>query len=297
MPWIITIPCWAHQINLVVGDLLRRSGKKIPEILGQALLVASWFTSHKRALSLLREAQLAKLKKVLKFIRAVITRWTTHYLSITRLIDMSAPLRTLVIDSEDKLLNAGGDEESQVAVTKTVIEIINSNSFWKELLRFKIYLQELAVAANVTQSSSTRLDHVLITLAVLRHDYSTDTTRYDTPSYNTAIVESLDKRWKALKQDQDVYILAVFLNPFIRAHYFNEEGPHSLTRSGLFAVVKHVYRRVFKLADSDSLPDNFFQSYLDYFDGVGRFSRESMSLDDFRQEFKGEVCDCPSFLV
>jgi hypothetical protein len=51
MTWLMIILCWAHQINLIVGDFLSlKTGflSCIPD----ALEVIKWFNSHSRALGL-----------------------------------------------------------------------------------------------------------------------------------------------------------------------------------------------------------------------------------------------------
>jgi hypothetical protein len=51
MPWLIIIVCWAHQINLIVGDLL---GLQIDFLscVPKALLVIKWMNNHSCALGI-----------------------------------------------------------------------------------------------------------------------------------------------------------------------------------------------------------------------------------------------------
>ncbi|KAJ6620610.1 hypothetical protein B0H10DRAFT_2357696, partial [Mycena sp. CBHHK59/15] len=82
-----------------------------------------------------------------------------------------------------------------------VIKLIDSGShgtFWSGVERVNRYLTPLAVAANITQGANTRLDHVVITLAMLHRLYSTSSS-FEYPADNQAICESLEKRWRALK--------------------------------------------------------------------------------------------------
>ncbi|KAJ7934087.1 hypothetical protein B0H13DRAFT_1591808, partial [Mycena leptocephala] len=154
--------------------------------------------------------------------------------------------------------------------------------------RVSRYLTPLSVASNVTQGANTRLDHVLVTLAVLYHRYSTDTKSFDCAAHNTVICASLAKRWKALKHDQDFYILAVFFNPFLRAFFFNDDDTHSLSRVGLYHVVKRVYTRIFQLSDDSTVPSALFAQYLDYYDGRGRYKSEKMALKEFKNMFNNQ---------
>jgi hypothetical protein len=85
--------------------------------------------------------------------------------------------------------------------------------------RIKIILEPLAIAANITQAPHTHLDHVLLTLGNLYRIYSN--LEFDV-EVRTAILASLEKRWA--KADQEVFILAVFLNPYIRHCCFSHSA-------------------------------------------------------------------------
>ncbi|KAJ7826527.1 hypothetical protein B0H13DRAFT_1657501, partial [Mycena leptocephala] len=213
MPWILTIPCWAHQINLVVKEYIRCP--EVTIILNNCLKIVNWFSSHKRALLMLLEEQQAinekrppgqKWERLKRFVRAGITRWGTHALSVRRLVELQGALLDLINHRSEDLESAGGDDEDSRAITAEVIALIDSGRlgpFWTGVHRVSRYLTPLAVASNVTQGANTRLDHVLVTLAVLYHRYSTDTRSFDCAAHNTVICASLAKRWKALKHDQD----------------------------------------------------------------------------------------------
>ncbi|KAF7350433.1 HAT family dimerization protein [Mycena venus] len=283
MPWILTIPCWAHQINLVVKEYIGCSD--VTAILANCLKIINWFSSHKRALLMLLEEQQAinekrppgqKWERLKRFVRAGITRWGTHALSVRRLAELQE--------------SAGGDDEEAREKAAEVIALIDSGKmgpFWTGVHRLSRYLTPLAVASNVTQGANTRLDHVLITLAILHYRYSTDNKTFDCAAHNAVICTSLAKRWKALKHDQDFYILAVFFNPFLRAFFFNDEI-HSLSRIGLYHVVKRVYARIFKIDEDSAVPSVLFEQYLDYYDGTGRYTSEKMALNEFKHMFKNE---------
>ncbi|KAI4519678.1 hypothetical protein K525DRAFT_205497 [Schizophyllum commune Loenen D] len=293
MPWILAIPCWGHQLNLVVYDYVHRAGDWISETLSKCAIIINWFTSHKRALSMLMDEerrspeQWTRLKT---FIRAVITRWTTHYLSVRRMAELREVLQVLAIVRRSQLLLAGGEKQEQIDAADGVIKIVEDGSFWTNIDVLKRYLEPLAIAANVAQGSSTRLDHVLVTLASLHHTYSTKTEygEYDRLEDNAIIIASLEKRWAALKRDQDFYIIAVFLHPQFRAHFF-DDTTHSLSRAGLYAVLKRVYRRVFRVPEDDEMPPGLFESYCQYYDGTGRYTSEGFSLQEWRNEFKRQV--------
>ena len=79
------------------------------------------------------------------------------------------------------------------------------------MIRIQKILEPLAIAANVAQASHTRLDHVLLMLGNLVRIFSQN-LEFD-EDLRLGVLASLEKRWK--KADQDVFITAMFLNPFI----------------------------------------------------------------------------------
>lgn len=123
---------------------------------------------------------------------------------------------------------------------------------------------------------------------MLHHTYNTSTSLHY-PEDNERICKSLSSRWDALKHDQDFYVIAVLFNPFLRGFFFNSRI-HSLSRIGLFAVVRRVYRRMFSLPDNEKVPTAVFNDYLSYYDGKGLFTAEAMCLRDFREIYGCKVC-------
>jgi hypothetical protein len=91
-PWLIAILCWAHQINLVVGDTFAIRGG-ITEDVNRALEVVKWFNNHGTALELLHQKRVLTFEYAWALILPVITRWTAYYLALTRLLKLKKPLQ------------------------------------------------------------------------------------------------------------------------------------------------------------------------------------------------------------
>jgi hypothetical protein len=143
--------------------------------------------------------------------------------------------------------------------------------------RVKTILEPLAIAANITQAPHTRLDHVLLTLGNLFRIYSNP--ELDNTIRN-AILASLEKRWKAA--DQDVFIVAIFLNPYIRGRCFNRAA---ITEANLYNIIARVFERIF-LQKADI---NMLKAFTDYARSQGEFSSTNMSLDQMAEMHKSEV--------
>ena len=132
--WIITLVCWAHQINLVVGDFLTLK-VDFRNVITLGLDVVKWFNAHSQALALFRtEQKLTYSGKFWALILPVITRWTAHYLSLTRLIKVETALRTCVMRHKPALLLCAGarDANTQAAAT-AVLHTVADEGFWEKI--------------------------------------------------------------------------------------------------------------------------------------------------------------------
>ena len=142
------------------------------------------------------------------------------------------------------------------------------------------HLEPLAIASNTTQAENTRLDHVLLTLGNLFHIYDNmDDADHDVKD---GIKASLEKRWA--KADQDVFILAVFFNPYIRADLFSRKIIQ-LTPAGMYGIVKRMYKRVFREEPEFGL----HVACMDYYKCRSEFSDDAMHLNDLEEAVKGKV--------
>src|SRR5258708_38816549 len=83
---------FAHQINLIVGDYF----KSDVSVLGFTDCVTeliTWLHSKTQVLALFREVQAQLGENVVRVvIRVVLTQWTAHYLSCSRLLDLHSVL-------------------------------------------------------------------------------------------------------------------------------------------------------------------------------------------------------------
>lgn len=132
MPWLIVILCWAHQINLIVGDYL---SLRIPflECVPRAMELIKWTNNHSRALGIFRQEQMSTYGKVLALIRPVITRWTAHYLSLRRLLEVDIPMKTAWLKHSDKMLACVGPKADAQAQAMSIKEIVEDHQFWYQV--------------------------------------------------------------------------------------------------------------------------------------------------------------------
>ena len=132
LPKIIATVCWAHQINLVFGEYISLPG--IREWVELALDIIKWFNAHSTALDLLREEQrITPPNQVLSLLLPVSTRWTSHYLSISRLLQVKQALQALCIRMGAQLRLAAGPKREQVSKAEEIIALIKREDIWTQL--------------------------------------------------------------------------------------------------------------------------------------------------------------------
>lgn len=137
LPWWIVVLCWAHQNQLIVGDLIKRV-PWLKIVIGQALDVIKWFLNHGTALAFLHEQQLRTpgLTRALTLLLPVVSRWGAHYFSVSRLLKLKGPIRTVAMNHEAQLLaltSRGDDEEEGMSRAADIVNTINSQEFWNRL--------------------------------------------------------------------------------------------------------------------------------------------------------------------
>jgi hypothetical protein len=130
MPWLIVVVCWAHQINLVVGDYLSLRTEFLTCV-PKALLVIKWMNNHSRALGIFRREQLQTYNKFLSLILPVITRWTAHYLSLSRLLVVEVPMKASWMKYGQQMIECAGPKADVQRKAHEIQAIVEDPQFWK----------------------------------------------------------------------------------------------------------------------------------------------------------------------
>lgn len=136
MPWIIVSVCWAHQVNLLVGDYLKL-GQHLDTI-HRAVEIVKWFNNHGTALDLFRKEQAQTYPehtRILALILPVLTRWTAHFHTVSRLLLLNTALRVCAMRHEEALLVCAGKRQDLIAKAREILDTINDETFWTELVR------------------------------------------------------------------------------------------------------------------------------------------------------------------
>src|SRR4051812_33008927 len=87
----IFLPCMAHQINLVFGDVFKESNK-YRDVSTKAIRV-SFFHMSTFFAGNLRSEQMAIYQKIIALIRPGDTRWNSYYFCFNNLLKTEAALK------------------------------------------------------------------------------------------------------------------------------------------------------------------------------------------------------------
>ncbi|EJD50040.1 hypothetical protein AURDEDRAFT_161064 [Auricularia subglabra TFB-10046 SS5] len=242
---LVVLVCWAHQNQLIIGDLIKND-PELKALLNWALDVSKWFLNHSAALEHLHEEQTLHLgcAIALTLLLPVITRWGAHYCSTSRLLRLKQAVQMACPRHANDWLafrtRSDSKEEGRAhraPRTETVIQMIKNDQFWKDLLCTKEHLELLAVASHILQSDRTRPDHVTFALGNYVRIYNQPHVK---PSIRNTVLPNVEKRWD--KADQEVFIAAVLLNPYVRHACFS----NALPRNTAVETCIRVYERIFR---------------------------------------------------
>ena len=135
------------QLNLVVSDYLKVKLLFV-RVIDLALEVIQWFNAHSRALGMLRKEMAEQLGKVYALILPAITRWTSHYLSCSRLLKIQLTLRNLVLYHRSDLVLCAGDKRDTKAKAEEILDIVAEPSFWRCLAEYVLQILPLIPSTN-----------------------------------------------------------------------------------------------------------------------------------------------------
>ncbi|KAF8175014.1 ribonuclease H-like domain-containing protein, partial [Mycena galopus ATCC 62051] len=274
-PWIAVFECWAHQAHLITGNYLAIEAPWM-HAAKQAIEIIKFFNHHQTPLDLLREQERLTIGHFLVLLLPVLTRWLSNYTAIRRLKRLRPQIQVVIISNEERIRKCLGAKPEQISEAEYIIALCKDSRFWENLDRIGKHLEPLAIASNILQAPYCRLDMVLLTLGNLYRIFSALQT--SDSAVTAAVHGSLERRFA--KTDQELMILAVFFNPFIRTRPFNQDVFPPIM---FFHLVVRMYKR---LLQQDPAGDTEFSStFNDYHNNTGFLSMESMALDWHQQAY------------
>jgi hypothetical protein len=191
----------------------------------EATDLIGWILNHGKVRSVFNETQAEISGKVLTFLVANLTRWTTHFIAFDRLQDLKDPLRRAVISRRaDVISGQVGAEKNRHKKQKLEddatahCELIDDGGFWRRLKTVVDDLEPICLGINMNQTDALRPDQALLTFAGIFLYFQ----KHSKPVVAAGMGKRIEKRWKAL--DQPMFILAVVLNPFEGISRFGDKA-------------------------------------------------------------------------
>src|SRR6266545_952824 len=232
--WLFGPPCCAHQVTsrispsllnnnfsiqfqLILGEYFSVN-QEAAETAEEATDLISWVLNHGRVWSVFNETQ-AEISvppgKVLAFLMANMTHWTTHLIAFNRLCDLKNAMRQSVISQRQDIISAqvGAEKNHQKKQklendARTHCNLIDEGGFWHRLRSVVDDLEPICFGLNLNQTDAMRPDQVLLTFTGIFLYFQ----KHSKPSVAAGIITRIEKWWKAL--DQPMFVLALVLNLF-----------------------------------------------------------------------------------
>ncbi|KAJ7237891.1 ribonuclease H-like domain-containing protein [Mycena haematopus] len=277
-PWLIIAPCCAHQGELMLGDYLSVN-ERAADVAEQATDLIHWIIGHDRVRKIFDDAQFEKNFKIVAYLLANLTRWTTHYLAFQRLLHLKTPLRYAAFLYRNEIIAAQvGAEKNRKAVDKMAdaataqIDLIESNEFWTSLQTVVDDIEPLCYATNINQSDRTRPDQVLLTFAGLYRHFSAHPNR----AVAKGMTARIEKRWAAL--DQPFFVLCLVLNPYEALSRFGDKAGTNVfvLNTELVALFHRVRSRPIdpprRKEEDDAREKALSIAFMNYLQGTGDFA-------------------------
>ncbi|KAG6894099.1 hypothetical protein C0993_012368, partial [Termitomyces sp. T159_Od127] len=270
--------------QLIAGDyfLVNEEGAMIAE---KATNLIGWILNHGLVHSIFDAVQSANSGKVLAFLIANITRWSTHFIAFDCLQDLKTSLQLAVFTWRNDIIAAQvGAKKNQKKKRKLSddatqnCDMIEDGGFWRGLKDVIDDLEPICLGLNMNQTDLMRPDQVLLSFAGIFLYFQ----KHMKELVADGMTKRIEKRWKAL--DQPMFVLALILNPFEGVSCF---GPKAGTYRRVCSqppkvpwtdVKEEIYQEV-KLQKEKEVSEAFFS----YLSGRGPFEDWEKNKKTFLQ--------------
>lgn len=180
--------------------------------------------------------------RVLSFLVANLTRWTTHLIAFQCLLKLKDALRRSVIAKRQEIINAQvGAEKNRQKQQKLEdnaaehCDLIDNNDFWRRLQSVCDDLEPICLGLNMNQTDTMRADQAVLTFAGIFLHFQ----KHAQVDIATTMTKKIEKQWKAL--DQPMFILALVLNPFEGMSRFGDQASVSQFTLNTVLLDVHIY--------------------------------------------------------
>jgi len=216
-PALIILACAAHQLNLIMGNIITHS--KMKEASALCCVLVGFFTKSNLFMGLLHVIQDRVMGRRLEFIKKGDTRWFSHHGMVRRILDMKA---ALIEFSNVYFLHTG------IKKTKKgpdVLKMLRSWEFWEMVEVLRSSLQPLVVELGLIEKRTAHLGNVVDMFGRLHAFYDNAAAAAATPpdgvvtltttltvEISTNIIGYLQWRW-SFYYDAGLLVPARILDP------------------------------------------------------------------------------------
>ncbi|CAB5357706.1 unnamed protein product [Rhizophagus irregularis] len=148
------LPCFAHQMNLCIGDIFKESSS-LNIAAEEAINLITFFNRSKVWLGRLQNEQAAAYKTHIALVTPATTRWNSHYYCFASLLKTKAALRNLATKIDENIIPDNQD------FPRKLLTCIFDNNWWNCIKKIETLLVPYCATLNKLQWQNSRLHEVL----------------------------------------------------------------------------------------------------------------------------------------
>ncbi|KAJ3780334.1 hypothetical protein GGU10DRAFT_417050 [Lentinula aff. detonsa] len=212
------------------------------ELMEELIDFVNWVNSHDKVREIIDGVQKELTGKVLVYLVANLTRWTTHHTASARVDELKEPIRAAVYNKHTQLIAAQvGAATGRAAAelreaAEHQLDTVEPNSWWQKLDRMLDDTRHICYTINISQSDTVRLDQFLLAFAGMYRHFAS----HSKPNVRTGMKKRLEKHWRDM--DQTPFVVCLILNPFEGVEHFGDKA--EITNLGLNTLVRDLYIRI-----------------------------------------------------
>ncbi|GAU94872.1 hypothetical protein RvY_06577-2 [Ramazzottius varieornatus] len=229
LPHILFSPCNAHQINLIIQDVIKFV-PQFKETLRQSDVVSNWFRKSSLSQGKLRDLQFEFYSKEISMPGWTQTRWYSIYVSVQR-----------VLDSKSALQMYGVRFGTNLGLVPFELKVVlDEDDFWAGAREIAVVLKPLVEAQEEAESDNCTIADMG---AAVRNIYLSFSHLRDRDISWTRMSQ-LEKRWRSFYQT-DVVAVAMFLHPKYKLNLFRSD-PAKVHSGVIYKRASDLYRQFFR---------------------------------------------------
>ncbi|KAJ7584672.1 hypothetical protein C8J56DRAFT_1054140 [Mycena floridula] len=213
----------------MLGDYFKEN-PEAAELTAEVAELLGWLLNHQRVRTIFDASQCGVMnrEKALAYLVPNLTRWTTHLIAFHQLLTMKSALRAAVnlhrleiIAAQVGAAKSGTKPALELeAAAEKQCEVIDDSNFWKHLQSTAEDIEPICFGTNINQSDDTHPDQFLLSLAGIFLYFS----RHSNAALSRGMKKRIERRWKDIGHDQELYVVALILNPFEGISRFGDKA-------------------------------------------------------------------------